>query len=151
MVCGHKRADQVLQISAIPHQVLPQQPPQHSELTFFNWTISNANCSTSASVTVNYFASPTQATITTSPLSYCGVLRQRPTWRKYSRDRYRSMEQDKRTWYRHIQRRWHIGFINCNRMLARYICVYMDNQQRNLYANYSQRYSKLLYATNIGE
>jgi hypothetical protein len=41
----------------------------------YRWTISNGTCTPSfASVTVNYYATPTTATITTSPLNYCGVL-----------------------------------------------------------------------------
>ncbi len=40
-----------------------------------SWTISNGTCTTnSANVTVNYYASPTTATITTTPLNYCGTL-----------------------------------------------------------------------------
>jgi len=39
------------------------------------WTISNGTCTAStADVTVNYYATPTTATITTSPLNYCGTL-----------------------------------------------------------------------------
>ncbi|MCX6225779.1 MAG: hypothetical protein NTV01_13680, partial [Bacteroidia bacterium] len=41
----------------------------------FQWTISNGTCApSSAQVTVNYYASPTTATIAVSPLNYCGTL-----------------------------------------------------------------------------
>ncbi|MGZ3991275.1 MAG: beta strand repeat-containing protein, partial [Flavisolibacter sp.] len=41
----------------------------------YTWTISNGTCTpSSASVTVNYFAAPTTATIATTPLNFCGTL-----------------------------------------------------------------------------
>ena len=41
----------------------------------YQWTISSGTCApTSAQVTVNYYATPTTATITGTPLEYCGVL-----------------------------------------------------------------------------
>jgi hypothetical protein len=39
------------------------------------WTISNGTCTpSSANMTVNYYATPTTAAITTTPLNYCGTL-----------------------------------------------------------------------------
>lgn len=40
----------------------------------YKWTITNGTCSSSANVTVNYYATPTTAAVTTTPLNYCGVL-----------------------------------------------------------------------------
>jgi hypothetical protein len=41
----------------------------------FRWTISNGTCASSqANVTVNFYATPTTATITSSPLNYCATL-----------------------------------------------------------------------------
>ena len=40
----------------------------------YTWTITNVTCTSAASVTVNYYATPTTATIATTPLSYCGTL-----------------------------------------------------------------------------
>ena len=40
----------------------------------FRWTISNGTCTSStADVTVNYYATPTTATVTTTPLNYCAL------------------------------------------------------------------------------
>lgn len=45
----------------------------------YTWTISNGTCSsTSASVTVNYYAAPTPASVATSPLNYCNSLTSGP-------------------------------------------------------------------------
>src|SRR5207248_720435 len=39
------------------------------------WTISNGTCTPgTADVTVNYYQTPTTATIATTPLNYCGTL-----------------------------------------------------------------------------
>ncbi|TDD94128.1 beta strand repeat-containing protein, partial [Flavobacterium cellulosilyticum] len=41
----------------------------------YTWAISNGTCTPStASVTVNYYATPTTATVVTTPLNYCGTL-----------------------------------------------------------------------------
>ena len=43
------------------------------------WTISNGTCApTSAQVTLNFYASPTTATISVTPLTYCGTLTTAP-------------------------------------------------------------------------
>src|SRR5205085_1033279 len=40
----------------------------------YTWTITNGTCTSSANVTVNYYETPTTATIATTPLNYCGTL-----------------------------------------------------------------------------
>ncbi len=107
------------------------------------WTISNGTCtSSSADVTVNYYESPTTATIATTPLNYCGTLTSGSLGGNTPSAGDRLLEHRKRR-NRNVQQ-WSQRELDLYSHRVRDLHITMDDKQWHMYTEQCRCYCKLL-------